>query len=157
MGNVNKEQLIHWLESEFLKTKGFEVSKRLDWLDYGLFIFTENYKELESYSTSTEKPETAIDMMKDKDYSTLVQGQLVRHLHNFLVASKSLVEHTRSSMREWYKNTELLKAYEHKIKEEFVDDPLTSFIESLRNYCVHKSPLGKTGSDTVLDSKHYFA
>lgn len=101
MKTIDKQKLIHWLETELQKTRGVEISNRLDWLDYCLFIFEENYKELDSYSASTEKPNMAREMFKDKNYSSMVQGQLVRHLHNFLVSSKSLAEHTRRSIRKW--------------------------------------------------------
>jgi len=133
--------MIQWLESELQKTKGVEVANRLDWLDYCLFIFEENYKELDLYSSSTEKPNMAIDMFRDNDYSSLIQGQLVRHLHNFLVSSKSLVEHTRRSMRKWYENTDFIISYQQKIDTEFLNNPLSSFIEDLRHYCVHRSPI----------------
>jgi hypothetical protein len=93
-------------------------------------------------------------MFADRDYASKVQGTFVRHLHNFLVASKSLVEHTRASIRGWYSGTELLRKYQDQVEKTFVNDPLVSFIEDLRDYCVHKSPIGiithhRFGNDKV--------
>jgi len=140
--DIDKHKLIAWLGDKLSKTKGAEVSNRLDWLDYCLFLFEENHKSIESYSDYTEQQEVVIQMFTSKNYASTVQGTFVRHLHNFLVSSESLVEHTRGSMRRWYSGTELLKKYETKVRDTFVGDPLVSFIEDLRNYCVHKSPIG---------------
>jgi len=159
MQKIDKNKMIHWLESELQNTKGVEVSNRLDWLDYCLFIFEENYKELDSYSISTEKPNMAIEMFKDRDYSSLIQGQLVRHLHNFLVSSKSLVEHTRRSIRKWYEDTDFMEPYQQRIDSEFVGNPLSSFIEDLRHYCVHRSPIDiityhNFGNDKITNTSY---
>jgi len=152
--NIDKHKLIRWLYDEFAKTKGAEVSRRLDWLDYCLFIFEENYRSVDTYSTYTEEQEVAVQMFADRDYAAKVQGTFVRHLHNFLVSSKSLVEYTRESIREWYAGSDLLRTYEDQVRKTFVNDPLVSFIEDLRNYCVHKSPIGifthhQLGNDKV--------
>ena len=141
MQTIDKNKIIQWLESELQSTKGEEVANRLDWLKYCLFIFEENYKELDLYSNSTEKPNMAIDMFRDKDYSSLIQGQLVRHLHNFLVSSQSLVGHTRSSITKWYEKTDFFNSYQQKINTEFLNNPLSSFIKDLRYYCAHRSPV----------------
>jgi len=140
--DIDKHKLITWLRDELSKTKGTEVSDRLDWLDYCLFIFEENYKSIESYSSYTEQQNVAVQMFANRDYASKVQGTFVRHLHNFLVASKSLVEHTRASIRGWYSGTELFRKYEDQVRKTFLGDPLVSFIEDLRDYCVHKSPIG---------------
>jgi hypothetical protein len=140
--DIDKGKLQLWLHDELSKTKGVEVSNRLDWLDYCLFIFEENYKALNEYTNSTQGADAAFEMFKDHAYSSSVHGHFVRHLHNYLVSSKSLVEHTRISMRSWYKDMPLLRIYEEEVKKIFVGDPLTAFIEELRNYCVHKSPIG---------------
>ncbi len=153
--DIDKGKLQLWLHEEFLKTKGYEVSNRLDWLDYCLFIFEENYKVLDEYSNSTQGVDVAFEMFKDHDYSSSIHGHFVRHLHNYLVSSKSLVEHTRISMRSWYKGTSLLKVYEDEVKRIFLDDPLTSFIEALRNYCVHKSPIGVITQHDLTGSGPY--
>jgi hypothetical protein len=139
--DVDKHKLNAWLRDELSKSTGAEVSARLDWLDYCLFIFEENYKSIESYSSYAEQQNVAVQMFVNKDYSSKVQGTFVRHLHNFLVASKSLVEHTRGSIRAWYSGTDLLRKYQEQVTKTFAGDPLVSFIEDLRDYCVHKSPI----------------
>jgi len=157
--DVDWYKLIAWLCDELSKTIGAEVSARLDWLDYCLFIFEENYKSIENYSSYAEQQDVAVQMFVNRDYSSKVQGTFVRHLHNFLVASKSLVEHTRGSIRGWYSETDLLRKYQDQVTKTFVGDPLVSFIENLRDYCVHKSPIGiithhRIGKDEASNSTY---
>ena len=149
----NKQITLNLLRVELEKTKGIEISDRLDWLDYCLFIFDENYKELESFSAFSEKPDVAWSSFSNHDYSKHVHGNFVRKLHNFLVSSQSLVEHTRVPMRKWYKKTEFLVTYQDKIDEVFLNDPLTSFISDLRNYCTHKSPIGILTNHQVFPNR----
>ena len=139
---IDKQKLIEWLQSELAKTRGAETAARLEWMDYCLFLFEENYRDLERHAFYTQQQDVAVRMFSDSDYASKAQGTFVRHLHNFLVSAKSLVEHTRVSMRKWYADTDFLSRYQNKVTEFFKDDPLVSFIEDLRNYCAHKSPVG---------------
>jgi hypothetical protein len=139
---LDKNELLIRLNEKLRQTKGFEVNERLQWLDYCLFIFKENHKSLELFSQQAGRQSVAIEMFGSEDYTSEVQGNFARHLHNFLVSSQSLVEHTRRLMRKWYVDTEMLVKYQDAVNKNFINDPLSQFIEALRNYCTHRSPVG---------------
>ena len=78
-----------------------------------------------------------------------VHMELNRHFHNFLAAAKTLIEHTRVFLRQHYDNTEFKRAFDEKIKKEFSVDPLSRFIQDLRNYMLHKGLVGNSLSMSI--------
>jgi hypothetical protein len=56
-------------------------------------------------------------------------------------------------MRKWYRNEEMLDIYQQRVIGQFVDNPLVSFVEALRNYCVHQSPIGIVTHHKLQDSE----
>jgi hypothetical protein len=68
-----------------------------------------------------------------------VINETLRLLHNYLASAKSLVDQTRVVIRTWYKETEFLKEYEAQIISRFGNNPMTGFIEDLRNFNLHYS------------------
>lgn len=63
---------------------------------------------------------------------------LNRLLHNFLAAAKTLIDHSRNFIDEFYSGTVIEQMYQQKIDEQFKDDELSRFINDLRNYILHR-------------------
>jgi hypothetical protein len=114
-------------------------------------IFVGNLNELRKVLVIIENPKMLSKIMSDKNRETLgesVHMELMRHLHNFLAGAKSLIEHTRVFLKQHYDGTNIKSVLEQKVKNEFSEDPLSRFIQDLRNYMLHKGPLNTTLSMT---------
>lgn len=115
-----------------------KINKRLNLLDMNFFVFERNYQDLKlTISTFTNSEHTRL--LFNAEESETILRHVVRMLHNFVAAAKSLVDHTRSVIREGYRGTEFYDEYNNQIKIRFSNNPLTAFIEGLRNYALHYS------------------
>lgn len=64
--------------------------------------------------------------------------EVARHLHNFVAAAFSLVDHSRRFYNKNYKEAGTFTDYEEAVKSRFVEDPVCQFVQGLRNYFIHK-------------------
>lgn len=75
----------------------------------------------------------------ERDQLRMLQSEVIRHLHNFLAAARTLVDHTRAIMKEPF----IIEAHRTEYREEvtriFADDPLIGFMHELRNFALHRS------------------
>lgn len=92
-------------------------------------------------------------MMSGDDYARESLAEIVRHLHNYLVSNKSLVEHTRNSIRKSYADEPFIDEYRLKVKEIFVNSEVAAFNEELRNYCCHRNPIGIRTTQNLIGSE----
>jgi hypothetical protein len=61
-----------------------------------------------------------------------------RHLHNYVAAAQSRVEHFRQFARdEWPEGSPLREEYQRRVDEEFAAAPLHNFVTDLRNLILH--------------------
>jgi hypothetical protein len=61
-----------------------------------------------------------------------------RHLHNYVAAAQSRVEHFRQFARdEWPQGSPLREEYQRRVDEEFAASPLHNFVTDLRNLILH--------------------
>lgn len=67
----------------------------------------------------------------------LINLDMLRRISNYLSSAFSLVGYARDYMKENYSDTETLQVYEKYIKENFIDNNLTKFIQDLRNFFLH--------------------
>ena len=70
-------------------------------------------------------------------YFELTNLDMLRRISNYLSSAFSLVEYARGYMRENYCETETMEIYENYIKEHFISNNLTKFIQDLRNFFLH--------------------
>ena len=146
-------QVLKWLESELEKSKGFEVANRIEWLEHCQSLAVGNYHSLRNHLRDTNNYDHAFKMMAGDDYTRNSLSEIVRHLHNYLVSNKSLVEHTRNSIRKWYSKESFIEEYQSKIKEVFTGSEVSAFIEELRNYCCHCNPIAIRTLQNLIGSK----
>jgi hypothetical protein len=61
-----------------------------------------------------------------------------RHLHNYVAAAQSRVEHFRQFIRaEWPEGSTLREEYQQRVDQEFKASPLHNFVTDLRNLILH--------------------
>jgi hypothetical protein len=77
--------------------------------------------------------------LENRQYLSDLQGEAIRHFHNFLASVKTVVEHTRNCMRDNAIRPEHRTEYQKKIEEVFMNDPLSKFLEDFRNFMLHRS------------------
>lgn len=89
-------------------------------------IFTGNTHELRDalLSLTTEADDQA-------------HREINRRVHNFLAGAKTLIDHTRAFMNEFYEGTPLRAEYEAQ-KDILAADELCRFVGDLRNYSLHR-------------------
>ncbi|SES79893.1 hypothetical protein SAMN05421676_101481 [Salinibacillus kushneri] len=93
-------------------------------------------KLLDEYASNSD---LALSLSSNREKLDDLFREITRLLHNFLAAAKTLVDHTRVFYNEEYKGTEFEKDYNSKIKGNFIDIPISKFVQDLRNYILHKT------------------
>ncbi len=114
-------------------------------------IFKGNLAELQKACGYIENPEIGLKLMSEalQGPGVQVHMEVNRYFHNFLASAKSLIDHTRVFVEDYYKNTAIEQAYKQKISSELASDPVSRFIQDLRNYMVHKALPNSSMSLTV--------
>jgi len=137
---ANREELFV-LSEEVNNSVAIRISGRLEMLSINFFVFNRNYQELKRIIEGVKKPEQIMRLwdLRNRHELDIVINEVIRLLHNFLASAKSLVEHTRIVISDWYQETEFLKEYETQVASRFVNNPIIGFIEELRNFNLHFS------------------
>lgn len=118
------------------QSDAYKIYTRLLTLDTNFFVFERNYQDLKLAIEMFSKPER-IPLLFDQGESQVILNHMIRFVHNYLAAAKTLVDHTRTLINDWYKETAFLDAYQSQIKIRFANNHLSGFIEDLRNYALH--------------------
>lgn len=108
-------------------------------LNQSIFIFNENFFELERFINAITEGHEAEQLyfLRNRDQLYLGLQHILRHVHNFVASSLSLIDHTRRQYQKLYEPRSLFPDYQEKIDGEFIDDPLSEFVKCLRIYCQH--------------------
>lgn len=105
------------------------------------FTFLGNYADLEAAINVLCAPSAPpqIFQVRNRDRLDAVMLHIARHLHNFVAASFSLIEHTRNLYRDLNdgKGKKQFPDYQPRVDRDFKHDPLSQFVGCLRNYCQH--------------------
>jgi len=137
---TNQDELLA-LAQEVHKSNAIKYAGRIETLRTNLFVFNRNYQELKNLievGNNQEKMLKLWDLRNRRQLETVI-NEVLRLLHNFLASAKSLVDQTRVVIRTWYKETEFIKEYKTQVTSRFVNNPMTGFIEDLRNFNLHYS------------------
>lgn len=62
---------------------------------------------------------------------------LQNYVFNYLSSAKSLIDLTRKHYKNYYEQNLSIKEYQKKVKENFIESGLHSFIQQFRNYVIH--------------------
>jgi len=127
--------------AEYQACEGYKIRDELRAFRTGYDIFLGNYGELKRALAQGQDPQAWPYLWDPKHRDRVVRfnREIARLLHNYVTAVKSLVEHTRNFMRAKYADKAFLKEYQERINKDFKDDPLSQFLEDLRNYVLHKN------------------
>ena len=102
-------------------------------------MFNYDYKELLNLAEGFNASSSAetLDMNNDDSLSELSKNTL-KLLNNYVLASKSLRDHTKVFVNSHYKDSEFYKEHDMKIKEIFGESQLLHFVQELRNYTFNR-------------------
>ncbi|MES3708734.1 hypothetical protein QC590_10870 [Pseudomonas putida] len=107
---------------------------------FSLNILYTNAEELINTAEKLHDPDVGAFLFGDRDQeaSTQAHREFKRHLHNFVAAAMTVVEHNRVMLRERYKDQEILSEITQKIAQTVGTSTTCKFVQDLRNYMVHK-------------------
>jgi hypothetical protein len=143
MENMQEQPNPAELQKEILAMPEFKLREKLYGFQSSIYILEGNFHDLYvAIQSVVENPEDA--QTADYNHSAIndTRIEIGRRLHNFVAAAKSLIDHARRFYRNLYVETNNFPDYITKIQVTFINDPLSEFVKSLREYCVHyKSPV----------------
>jgi hypothetical protein len=131
------------LTKELYALPEYDLYKSLKGFSISLYIFNQNYSELNKmleFLTNNPEAERFMDV-RNRDQLNSLLDEVIRLLHNFVAAAMSLVDHTRNIYDKLYSKTGKFPDYQDRVNREFANDPLVQFVHCLRQYCQHyKAP-----------------
>ncbi|WP_292427276.1 hypothetical protein [Mesorhizobium sp.] len=94
-------------------------------------------------------PDQGLSLMSEgnREAGQQAHRELSRHIHNFVASARTLVDHTRVFIKEYYSQSSVLTQYKDQVSLIFSNDPNSKFVHDLRNYMLHK---GLPGSQMFL-------
>lgn len=121
------------------EAEGSRVISALRTLSWSLYTFDGNVQELDQVIQELEGPQgLMLAALENRDLLDATQRELARLLHNVVSAAKSLVDHTRILSRDLYaRDSTRGDDYQARINDDFKTDPLSQFVNGLRQYCLH--------------------
>ncbi|OCH14326.1 hypothetical protein A6E05_19225 [Aliivibrio sp. 1S165] len=127
------------LHVKMLECDGMKFQNRMKSHSFTLNIFVGNDTELQEGLSIIENPDVAIKLVLDKNRQESMQAhrEINRLFHNYLASAKTLIDHTRVFIDEYYVDTVVASNYKVKILDEFANDPLVRFVQDLRNFMLH--------------------
>ena len=136
----NQDELLA-LAQEINKSDALRYAGRIETLGVNYFVFHRNYEELKKLIDVRNNQGKMLELwdLRNPHQLDIVINELLRLFHNYLASAKSLVDQTRVVVPAWYKDHDFLKEYNDQIASRFAGNPLTGFIEDLRNFSLHYS------------------
>jgi len=127
------------LRKELENMPGYHVILENHRLTNSIYIFDKNYEELAELLNFMEHDQRAEELLSLHGHKQLysIDIELLRRLHNFVAGAKSLIDHTRRIYNKYYLKSNSFPEYKKTIQEYFANDPLSQFIQDLREYCQH--------------------
>jgi hypothetical protein len=136
---VNETDKANEIDKEIRESDALGIYNRLMYLNNIFYIYERNYFEFEKLLTAFHTPQIILplfDEEKRDDFHLLI-NELIRYLHNYVTSAATLKDHARIMIRAAYKNSEFLAEYQTKIDNVFTNDPISVFVQDLRNYTLH--------------------
>lgn len=114
-------------------------------------IFAGNYRQLKETLEFIHNPakSSSLFIMDKRGRVHMILTDIIRLFHNFMASALTLVDHTRTVMRDDAVNEAYRQEYQTRVNAEFVNDPLSTFVQDLRNYLLHKG-IPSTGINLEL-------
>ena len=129
------------LDQAMYESKGMQYFNRRKIRAFTLNVFLGNLQDIQLACTEFDDPQKSMKYFRDPPDGPALQAhmEVMRHFHNFLAAAKSLIDHTRLFVEEYYSTTPIKQAYEQKVLADLAQDPLIRFVQDLRNFMLHRA------------------
>lgn len=129
------------LVEELENSEGAQISRKLRQLGISYNVFFSNYSDLKRALELFRRPDIAflIWLPHNRETIDVYQRDVIRLLHNFVAGAKTLVEHSRNTIRELCEKTDFWEEYQDRVMNTFANEPVIKFVEELRNYALHKN------------------
>jgi len=112
-------------------------------------IFRANAAALLEHLKRMDDPAVLLPTVSDQQAFEEFLDETERHLHNYVAAAQSRVDHFRIFTRaEWPEGSASQKEYQRRIDEEFKTSSLHNFITDLRNLILHVHLPAQTATET---------
>jgi hypothetical protein len=121
------------------QSKAYQIRMRLQTFSNNYSVFEGNYRELNRLLSAAQHPEAfqILWIQSKRPQMNVITRELGRLLHNFVTSAKTLVDHTRTFVDEWYGETHFFNEYHSEVQKRFIGNPIVGFTEDLRNYALH--------------------
>lgn len=125
---------------EIHESKGMRFINDQRMRTFSLNILYMNATKLIEETVKLEDPDIGISLMieDNRDAGEQTHREINRHIHNFVAAAKTVVDHNRVLLEERYGEGNILKEISKRISETVGINPVCKFVHDLRNYMVHK-------------------
>jgi hypothetical protein len=127
------------LRDEIVQMPGYHAMIENHRLTNSIHIFDTNYTELMQLIHFMEQSPEATALLSLRGHNQLreIDSEMLRRLHNFVAGAKSLIDHTRRIYNKYYKGANSFPEYTTATRDIFATDPLSQFVQDLREYCQH--------------------
>ena len=131
----------HEMLDEINSLKGNKLLNMFESFENSISVFDTNYKHLidhlQKYTGKIDNPD--FYSWSRRYNQTIFLRESLRLLHNFVASCKSLIDHTRVFNRKYFECPDFHDSCRKKIKSKFTNDPLSNFVQILREYVQHYS------------------
>ncbi len=137
---IESKEKIDKFMSEFETLPEYEVIDRISTLQRTHYILEENYKELvQTIDKGLDvSSNSSLTHPKNNDLVQQALLEITRRLHNYEASVMAMVDHTRGLYSHLYKENNLFEEYISRKNQTFLNNPLVSFVQDLRDYFIHK-------------------
>jgi hypothetical protein len=127
------------LDQEIRGSDALRIYNRLVYLSDVIHLYQRNYYEFQKLLTAFNTPEAILTFMGDdkRDDLHLLINELNRYFLNYVTSAQTLKDHCRIMIKATYKNQEFMDEYQAKIDQTFTNNPLSVFVQDLRDYTLH--------------------
>jgi hypothetical protein len=128
------------IDSKIKNSKGYAIEQKINQIYLTKYIFKHNYLVLQKHFEDQLEPQQAFRLAHAAHRGELraIQLETIRHLHNFIAAALSLIDHNRRFQRKLFKGNEpFIIEYQSEIDKTFKDKQLPTFIVCFRQYVQH--------------------
>lgn len=119
-------------------SRGMAHINRCQARSFSINIFKMNARDLIKIINHVSDADPNRWSIHNEEANRQVHREVGRHMHNFLAASKTLIDHTRQFIADNYDDTPVEVAYKTRVKTTFASNPVAKFVQDLRNYMLHK-------------------
>jgi hypothetical protein len=102
-------------------------------------IYSGNYQQLKAALAHIHDPGNVISLfgLENRGHLNALQIEVIRLFHNYVASALTLVDHTRNLSKDESVREDQRAEYQAKVDALIEAEPLTSFIQDLRNYFLH--------------------